>query len=649
MNISRRFSLGVLLASIVVLVPMSYFSYQAMFGAMRKQIAIIRPLFSRIIEENIVRQNAVIETVSRMVVYEILAEHGRTPEDFARYFSYRFQDNDSIFGIIIALTPDESRETHKAWYFYKDPESSDGQAAWVDMIAQDKTPYFTERDWFSAPYRTRHSHWTKPYYGRTSDVYMVTFSMPIINDEGRFLGVVACDISLDWIDAFVSSLKLPGVDIDQLFLLDRDGTVLADKRWNMLHKNIFKLAAERGDVALAQIAREMTQGQRGEKDYPCPEQKNSGKIVFMPIEGGGEIAPNWSLGVFIPTETMHRYAIQVGEIQVAIGLIGILLLVFALQAVSRSITRPIRELKESALGIAAGNLEAKIPGMYWRDELAELADAFSRMQEDLKSHIASLAEATRAKEQMESELRIGHEIQMSLVPSRIPKTPYRERFDLAALMEPARQVGGDFYDYFMLDEETLCLVVADVSGKGVPAALLMSRNSALFRGSLMISRRLAFALERINHDLCRTSESGMFITLFALTLHLPSGECQYVNAGHNPPFLVRKRNGSPEMFEYAGNLPLGVDSTDVYEVRTLQLEDNDLLFLYTDGANEAFNAESELFGEKRLGEVLSEIDGSSCETVVETVRRKIADFARETPRSDDITLIALRWRKEGKG
>lgn len=639
MNIANRITFWVVLASLAVLIPLSFVSYRATWHVLRKQISLIQTLFTHNIEMNIVRYNTEIETIARMASYEILAEHARNTDDFTELFRRCLKEKESVFGMILAFSP-EIRQG--AWYLHRNPDPGDAEPVWVDLLARDDLTPVYQRDWFRIPAETGKPHWSKPYRGRSTGVPMITYSMPMRDDEGRFLGVVACDVSLDWLDTLIGEVQLPRSEVAQVFLLARDGTVLADKHWGMLHENIFDVARSRKDPELERAARGMNSGKAGESDYRSPDGRLTGRIVYMPIDDNdGDGIPDWSLAIFVPRQAMWSYAMQVAGPQLSIELLGMILLLIAFRLVAREISMPIEELHSAALTIASGNLDATIPVMKHQDELAELAESFRKMKHDLKNHIASLAEATRLREHMESELRIARRIQMSLVPKHLPDTPFRDCFDLAYFMEPAKLVGGDFYDFFMLDDETLCLVIADVSGKGVPAAILMARTSALFRSFLINGRQLGFAMEHVNRETCMDNDQCMFVTMFAMSVHLSSGACRMVNAGHNPPLIV-KVGKSPEFIGHAHGLPVGIDEDGVYGEETFLLEPGDLVYLYTDGVTEAIDTKSELFGEQRMTASLAENENSNCHEILEKIREDISNFTQGAVQSDDITMLAFR-------
>lgn len=571
-----------------------------------------------------------------MSAFDLQSDPDKTPEKIKKLFQHCLDEKKSIFGMIYA-------DEKQAWYLYRNVSDLQGEPLWLNLLeAKQQDMPVHQRDWYAEPARTKQWFSSKPYRGRTTGVPMITYSTPMLDEDGNFFGVIACDVSLRWINEFITSIRLPKADIEQIFMLAKDGTVLADKSWNMLFKNIFDYAKEQNDPALDHIARQMLDGESKEVDYRSPDGKRDGRIIFMPIDDNdGDDSADWSLGIFVQKKVMRDNAFRAGRTQALIGLFGMILLISAFRLVARGISRPIQLLHDAALTIASGNLDTEIPKLRQQDEVGSLADSFEQMQHELKSHINSLAQATKLREQIESELRIARQIQMSLVPKRRPETPFTDRFDLSAVMEPAKQVGGDFYDYFMIDEETLCIVIADVSGKGVPASLLMARNSASFHGAMMNLRHPGPALEIVNQEMYNDNDANMFVTMFAMTVNISNGECSYANAGHNPPFLLR--NGQKaEAFEFAGALPVGIDSDSVYHEHTLKLDEGDLVFLYTDGVTEAIDSNSCLFGEARTAETIDRSASKTCSELLEQVRKSINDFVQETPQSDDITMLAFR-------
>jgi sigma-B regulation protein RsbU (phosphoserine phosphatase) len=243
---------------------------------------------------------------------------------------------------------------------------------------------------------------------------------------------------------------------------------------------------------------------------------------------------------------------------------------------------------------------------------------------------------------MESELKIAHDIQMSILPKTFPPFPTRDEFDLYALITPAREVGGDFYDFFQLSENLLCFVIGDVSGKGVPAALFMAITKTLIKSFAREDVSPDAILAHVNGELAADNDACMFVTLFCGLLDMASGEIRYANAGHNPPVLIKK-NGSVDWLPRAGSLVAGAMPGVEFKCEQLRLEPGDSLFLYTDGVTEAMNKVEELFSEEKLIRELAGAADLSIKDAIGKVMNAVHLFSDGAPQSDDITMMMIRY------
>jgi len=251
-------------------------------------------------------------------------------------------------------------------------------------------------------------------------------------------------------------------------------------------------------------------------------------------------------------------------------------------------------------------------------------------------------ETQRTKDLIKSELSVARDIQMSIVPKIFPAFPGRSEFDVFAMLEPAKEVGGDLYDFFLLDDNHLCFTVGDVSGKGVPASLFMAVTKTLLKAKADISLRPDEILYQVNNDLCKDNDSGMFVTDFLGILTISSGEVVFSNGGHNIPFVLRK-NGELELLNKIPGIALGVIEDSKYMCSTIQLKYGDSLLVYTDGVTEAMNCKEEFLSEKGLGNILHEFDGGTAKEEVQYVLTKTREFANGAIQSDDITIMALKY------
>lgn len=273
-------------------------------------------------------------------------------------------------------------------------------------------------------------------------------------------------------------------------------------------------------------------------------------------------------------------------------------------------------------------------------EVGELARSFTSMIHDLESYIDNLQVVTREKERINTELTLASDIQAHMLPCIFPPFPEHSEFDIYATMTPAKEVGGDFYDYYMLDNKKIVLVVADVSGKGVPAALFMVITKVLIKNYVQLGMEPSRVFETVNDLLCEGNDADLFVTAWMGMLDLESGVLTYVNAGHNPP-LLKSGNGD---FEYVRCKPAlvlaGMEMTR-YTQNKLQLHPGDSLFLYTDGVTEATNAANELYGEERLRSFMNQHRESGVVEKLHGLKENIDDFVGDAPQFDDITMLAF--------
>jgi sigma-B regulation protein RsbU (phosphoserine phosphatase) len=276
-----------------------------------------------------------------------------------------------------------------------------------------------------------------------------------------------------------------------------------------------------------------------------------------------------------------------------------------------------------------------------RDEVGKLARSFLDMQSKLLEYIENLRETTAAKERIESELNVAHNIQMSLVPKTFPPFPDREEFDLYAVLEPAKEVGGDLYDFALVGEDNLYFCIGDVSDKGVPAALFMSVTRTFMKVAAQDGLPPDEMLAKVNVELAEDNENMMFVTLCCGIFNFKTGELVYSNAGHNPPVLIRA-NGTIEWLEMPEGLVLGAMPDTPFSARTIVLEPGDQLLTYTDGVTEAANASQELFTDPRLLETAEPCVGKSPEDTVGAVLLAVKSHVAGAPQSDDITILVLK-------
>ena len=353
-----------------------------------------------------------------------------------------------------------------------------------------------------------------------------------------------------------------------------------------------------------------------------------------------QLSNGFFLIVNVPLFELFGAAIHHLVVLLSVLLISTLIIVGILYWVlKRNINQPISKLTAIAEKISHGDLDKTIR-LDKPSELAQLAKAFNKMKTDIKIHLERLAQVSNEKERMASELAIAKTIQSSALPTDFPKNA---AFELVASMRPAREVGGDFYDFFPVDENHLAFLMADVSGKGITAALYMMAAKTAIKNMLQAGYPLPEAIAKANKTLCDNHARGMFVTAFVGILDLHTGKVEYINAGHCAP--LRKNIKGYQYVNVVRNLVLGVTPDYKYEMGQFILKKNDRLFLYTDGVTEAQTKAGKLFGPERLQKVLNR-KALSLQDTLAYVHQNIQHFVQGALQSDDITMMILEFHRK---
>lgn len=281
------------------------------------------------------------------------------------------------------------------------------------------------------------------------------------------------------------------------------------------------------------------------------------------------------------------------------------------------------------------------------DEIQALSEAIKTMELEINEYIQDLTTVTAEKERIGAELNVATQIQADMLPRIFPAFPEREEFDVYATMNPAKEVGGDFYDFFLVDDDHLAVVIADVSGKGVPAALFMVIAKTLIKNHAQNQEAPGTVFTQTNEQLCEGNDAGLFVTGWMGVLEISTGKFVYVNAGHNPPLLKRAGGTFEWLKSRPGFVLAGMEGVR-YRENTLQLEPGDRLYLYTDGVTEATNSHEELFGDERLQNALNEYMDLPVEQFLPKIKECIDAFVGDADQFDDITMLALDYQSKGE-
>jgi sigma-B regulation protein RsbU (phosphoserine phosphatase) len=511
------------------------------------------------------------------------------------------------------------------------------------------------RSWFVQANEGGGLVWSEPYVDLIGHGLMVTCSRPVYDPDRGWVWVVGADVTIETINQQIVGTQVG--DRGYAMLIDQHGNVISrpgltsgDMRWDESFVTENLLASENPD--LVAVAGKMIAGETGVARAGFEDGERF--IAYAPIR-----SVNWSIGVVMPVNevlapirTTRESILQASEDTAAhisaqqdrmktvfTGAFLALLVIVALLtlAVTRHITRPIEELQKGSEAIGRGDLGFTV-NVETGDEFEDLAHSFNRMATELKEHIENLRRTTAEKERIAKELEIAKEIQQSILPESAPVLP---GFDLAGFNLPAREVGGDFFDYIPVGEGCWGVEIADVSGKGVPAALFMALARTLVRASASQSLDPAGSILEANRYICMDSKTCMFVTLFYGILDTRKGTFSYVNAGHNPPLLFREGSSAAELLRGKG-IALGIFDDIELELVELKLHPGDTVVFYTDGVTEATNERDEEYGMGRLTALISGLLDRGAREIIDAIVEDVTAHAGSQPQFDDITLVVLK-------
>ena len=337
--------------------------------------------------------------------------------------------------------------------------------------------------------------------------------------------------------------------------------------------------------------------------------------------------------------TINPYALRILSVLIVLSLAVTAVMILILR---QEVTVPLTGLTGLVRAYEHRALEADLSVFSREDELRYLAGSFQEMTVRIEQYITNLTAVTAEKERISTELNVAAQIQADMLPRIFPAFPDRKEFDLFASMDPAKEVGGDFYDYFLVDDDHLAMVMADVSGKGVPAALFMVIAKTLLKNRTQTGGSPKEILEDVNNQLCEGNEADLFVTVWLGILTISTGDLVTASAGHEYPAICHAE-GQFSLLRDKHGLPLAAMEGTRYRETSLKLEHGDALFIYTDGVTEATSAEMELFGEKRMITALNHHRSEAPRQILPGVRREIDAFAGDVPQFDDITMLCLRF------
>jgi len=636
-GLALRFIVSIFISIAVIFIIIFLYNYQ---------------VSKRIVEKNLKSNAENLTKKGVLQIEKILASVQIVPDNYSkiienshfqkdellRILKQEVEINPQIYGAAIAFEPYffDDHEKYFMAYYYRNR----GQYE-LKYLGDERYDYFT-MDWYQIPKELNRPDWSEPYYDEgAGDTIMSTYSVPLYrNMDGKrqFIGILTADVSLDWLQAFVNSINVYQTGYG--FVISKNGTIVSHPLKEMImNESIFSIAEEQKSSQLRQIGLNMISGEESfaEIEYNNVKTGKPSWIAYAPVSLNG-----WSIGFVFPVDELMNDVYNMSVNVLVLSLAGLLIILIVIILISRSVTSPLRSLSQASKKIAEGNFNVELPDIKTHDEMKELHDSFLYMLKKLAEYVENLEKTTSAREKIESELRIACAIQMAMVPKNDTFFSSHNDFIILGTMNPAKEVGGDLYNFFMRDEEHLVFTIGDVSGKGIAAALFMAMTNTLIKALAMNGLSPADVLCSANKELCRGNEQYMFVTLFMGILNVNTGEVVYANAGHNPAVLIQNEKSAIFMEPYPATILATFEDAE-FRNEQFTLNHNDTLFMYTDGVTEAMNTERQLFGEKRFLDLLNKSRELSMPELLDESLKGVAAFANGNEQSDDITLLALRF------
>ena len=532
-------------------------------------------------------------------------------------------------------------------------------------------------EWFDKAMKATESHWSRPFFEGNDSVPLVDCLFPIHDPSGQTVAVLSADLSLEWLskrmqqldwDIFSQEWVSPSEETVEKFkekdpifnkeekfskwkpysfLITSEGTFLVHPdRQRIIHKKISDYTKTTPDTLDDYVVSQMLSGKKGflfDQIDELPEAvKLDGRkmyVFYAPVKH-----TDWSMVLAIPKISVDLIGIILGLLMLLLIAVGLVVAFIVSRVVIRRAVKPLKQLSASAGEVAKGHFSTALPVIKHNDEVGVLRNSFDDMQKSLTKYVEELKATTASKAAIENELEVAHNIQMGMLPKIFPPYPDRDDIDIYGSLNPAKEVGGDLFDFYIRDD-MLFFCIGDVSGKGVPASLVMAVTRTLFRNISAHTAQPGQIATALNNTLSEGNDTCMFVTLFVGILHLSDGTLSYCNAGHDQPILIGQE---VRMLPCNSNVPLGVVAGWTFSAQTAHITPQTTIFLYTDGLTEAEDVGHAQFGITRVQQTAKTMvahDDNQPKKLIESMAAAVKDFVHEAAQSDDLTMLALKYLK----
>ena len=635
-KLSVRVSLWVVFfAAVIFTVALGFLFYQAR-EAMRQE-AVSRA--SQILDKTSLRVEGIlnrVEVASNMTKWLVQTHPNRADSMFV-YSRSMLENNPDFYNCSIAFEPYYFKDKGRYFSAYT---KHIGDSLRTIQGGSDHYQYFFV-DWYLMPQLLDKPCWTEPYVDLdvpTNTSEMVTsYCQTIKNKQGQMIGVINTSLSITWLSQTISAVKpYPN---SYSIMIGRGGTYFVHPDTTKItRQTIFTQTLEQPDTALTALGYAMTHGEEGMKQMNINGEDSY--VFYKPLGQTG-----CSMAIVCPESDIFSGFNRLRRTVMTIVIVGLLLMLYLFIRIITRELKPLRRLANEAEAIASGQFDTQLPDFERIDEIGQLSHSFGNMQQSLVKYIEELKNTTAQKASIESDLRIASDIQMGMLPEIFPTRADRDDVQLFASLTPAKEVGGDLFDFYFRDEK-LFFCIGDVSGKGVPASLFMAVTRSTFRTVSAHESMPDRIVMTMNKTIVDMNKTNMFVTLFVGVLDLPTGRLHYCNAGHDAPLLIGAGIGT---LPCDSNIPVGFMPSWKYTLQKVQIFTGTTVFLFTDGLTEAMNANYDQFQMKRVNDVASRALANRQQEpnqLIAQMTEAVHQFVGDAEQSDDLTMMAIQYIKQ---
>ncbi|MBR3080211.1 MAG: SpoIIE family protein phosphatase [Prevotella sp.] len=635
-KLSVRVSLSVVLfATVIFIAALSFLFYQSREAI--RQEAINRA--TQILDNTSLRVTGILNRVevATSITEWLVNRHPEVADSMFVYSKGMLMNNPDFYSCSIAFEP---------YYFEKYGRYFSAYSRYVnDSIrttqgGSDNYQYFY-MDWFLLPSLLDRPCWTEPYMDfdvQTGTKEMVTsYCLPIKDRQGRKIGVVNTGLSLSWLSQTISAVKpYPN---SYSIMIGKGGTYFVHPDSTKITcQTIFTETLEHPDTAMSALGHAMQRGEEGMKHMLFDGVECY--VFYKPLGPTG-----WSMAIVCPKSDIFGGFDRLSRTVTALVSVGLLLMLyFFIRIITRELM-PLRRLASEAETIASGHFDAELPDFQRSDEIGQLTQSFGNMQRSLVNYIDELKKTTAQKASIESELHVASDIQMGMLPKDFPMWPDRDDIQIYASLTPAKEVGGDLFDFYFHDDK-LFFCIGDVSGKGVPASLFMTVTRSMFRTVSSHEYMPDRIVSTLNKAMVEVNETNMFVTLFVGVIDLPTGLMNYCNAGHDAPLLI---GDTVETLPVDSNIPVGFMTDWNFTTQQTCIHTGTTIFLFTDGLTEAEDITHAQFQMDRVNDVAAQalaLKQNDPKQLIKLMTDSVHQFVGNAEQSDDLTMMAIQYIKK---